>query len=137
MHFKLSFNDPIFYINEDKQLVTCVLSVYPQLLGNEKISRVCEAIAHYYLSDADYEKFYHCFTVTAYARLHPADKFDVEAGKKVARAKAESKAYRYYANLIDRTIGGQFADDLELVTEEFFDKAYSVITHNNKYLDKF
>lgn len=137
MHFKLSFNDPIFYINEDKQLVTCVLSAYPQLLGNEKISRVCEAIAHYYLSDADYEKFCHCFTVTAYARLHPADTFDVETGKKVARAKAESKAYNFYARLIDRTIGGQFAEDLETVTDEFFGKVASVINHNCEYLNKF
>lgn len=137
MHFKLSFEEPKFYVNEEKQLVTCVLSANPQLLGNDKINRVCEAIARHYLSKADYEKFCYFFTVTANAKLNPADKFDVEAGKKVARAKAESKAYKYYANLIDRTIGGQFADDLEVVTEEFFDKARSVIMHNNEYLDKF
>ena len=137
MHFKLSFEEPKFYVNEEKQLVTCVLSANPQLLGNEKINRVCEAIARQYLSKADYERFCYFFTVIAYAKLNQADTFDVETGKKVARAKAESKAYHYYANLIDRTIGGQFADDIETVTEEFFDKAESVIEHNCKYLDKF
>ena len=137
MHFKLSFEEPKFYVNEEKQLVTCVLSANPQLLGNEKINRVCEAIARQYLSKADYERFCYFFTVTANAKLNPADTFDVETGKKVARAKAESKAYSYYANLIDRAIGGKFADDIETVTKEFFDKADSVIEHNCEYLEKF
>lgn len=137
MHFKLSFEEPKFYVNEEKQLVTCVLSANPQLLGNEKINRVCEAIARQYLNKADYERFCYFFTVTANAKLNPADKFDVETGKKVARAKAESKAYNFYARLIDRTIGGQFAEDLETVTDEFFCKVASVINHNCEYLNQF
>lgn len=137
MHFKLSFEEPKFYVNEEKQLVTCVLSANPQLLGNDKINRVCEAIARQYLSKADYERFCNFFTVIANAKVNPLDTFDVETGKKVARAKAESKAYSYYAGLMDRAIYEKFSDDLDTVTEDFFDKTDSVIEHNREYLEKF
>ena len=137
MHFKLSFAEPTFYVNENKKTVTCVMTVRPGIKGNYKMEYVINTIAREFLSDADYDAFRHSFSTIATAKSDPQDTFDVEVGKKVARAKAESKAYNYYANLIDRALFGRFSDWLDSSTDEFFEKADSVIEHNDKYLSQF
>ena len=137
MNFKLSFKEPTFYVNENKKTVTCVMTVYPGIKGDYKMENILNLIAREYLNPADYDAFKYSFSTVATAKLDPQDTFDIEVGKKVARTKAESAAYAYYARLVDRTIYGQFMDNLDVITEEFFDKADSVIEHNNEYLDKF
>ena len=137
MNFKLSFKEPRFYVNEEKKTVTCVMSVLPGIKGNNKMESILNLIAREYLNPADYEAFANLFSTVATAKLDPQDTFDIEVGKKVARTKAESAAYAYYARLVDRAIYGQFMDNLDAITEEFFDKSDAVIEHNNEYLDKF
>lgn len=137
MNFKLSFKEPTFYVNETKKTVTCVMTVLPGVKGDYKMENILNLIAREYLNPADYDAFRYSFSTVATAKLDPQDTFDIEVGKKVARTKAESAAYAYYSRLVDRLIYSRFMDDIDTITEEFFDKADSVIEHNNEYLDKF
>ena len=137
MHFKLSFAEPTFYVNENKKTVTCVMTVRPGIKGDYKMEYVINTIAREFLNGADYDAFKHSFSTIATAKLDPQDTFDIEAGKKVARAKAESKAYNFYARLVDRALYGRFIELLDSTTDEFFDKAASVIEHNDTYLTQF
>lgn len=137
MHFKLSFGEPTFYVNENKKTVTCVMTVRPGIKGNCKMEHVINTIAWACLNSADYEAFKYSFSTVATAKLDPQDTFDIEVGKKIARAKAESKAYDYYSCLLDRALYGRFAELLDSATDEFFVKTDSVIEHNIKYLSQF
>ena len=140
MKFKLSFFEPNFYVNEKKKTVTCVMK-YVLKLNQDAPNKSYEFetglkyISDYYLNEEDNAIRYR-FTVTDVAKLDPHDTFDVETGKKVARAKAESSAYRHMSKILNR-VYGKFIDDLAAMTNEFTDKAESVIEHNNKYLAKF
>ena len=137
MTFKLSFEEPKFFVNEKKKTVTCVMGVRPKINGDYKMENILNTIAREYLNQTDFEMFKYYFTTFATAKLDPQDTFNVEIGKKVARTKAESSAYGFYSRLVDRAIYGRFMDNLDNITEDFFDKADSVIEHNNEYLDKF
>lgn len=137
MHFKLSFTEPTFYVNENKKTVTCVMTVRPGIKGDYKMEYVINTIAREFLNTSDYDAFKHSFSIVATAKTDPKDTFNAEIGKKVARAKAESKAYAYYSGLIDRALYGSFTTELDNATDNFFDKTESVIEHNNKYLAKF
>ena len=63
------------------------------------------------------------------------DKFDVETGMKVARARAEKLAYRRMARFFNR-----FCSFIAMTAgqvEEFQDKAYGTIEHNDKFIANF
>ena len=100
-NFKLSFEEPKYYVNEEKETVICVL--YYRLLGNQKLMRLVRCMGAELLesktcSNPFLTGFKTCYSVKP---CH-GDKFDVEIGKKVSRAKAESVAYKYMANLLRR-----------------------------------
>ena len=117
---KISFEAPHFYTKEDK--VFCKLGFY--IKGSDDVIRIIENFA-----DAE------CCEVTAYAKLHPEDNFDMNAGMKVARARAESMAYRQFERMLCRItcrmmgVIDSFAD--------FNEKTHNVIESNNKYIAKF
>jgi hypothetical protein len=73
--------------------------------------------------------------VTAEAHIAPGDVFDVETGKKIARAKAESMAYKKAMNFLHR-VAGRCMDVLSQY-DAFMYIAENVIEHNKKYLATF
>lgn len=117
---KISFETPHFYTKDDK--VFCKLGF--SIKGSDDVIQIIENFA-----DAD------CCEVTAYAKLHPEDNFDINAGMKVARARAESMAYRQFERMLCRItcrlmgVIDQFVD--------FNEKTHNVIESNNKYIAKF
>lgn len=119
---KLSVQNTVFYVNKKTNVVGCKL--YFDVKGP---SDVITALKSY----ADYP----CCEVTAEAHLNPDDNFDVEVGKKIARAKAESMAYRRLANLLNR-IAYRMLNVLDSF-DDFMYKADSVVDHNNTYLATF
>jgi hypothetical protein len=76
------------------------------------------------------------WTVAETAKLDPADTFDIETGKKVARAKAESKAYKFMAKKIAKIIDGSY-DVIVCACKQFIEKAAGVKRHNDEYLSQF
>ena len=76
-----------------------------------------------------------CYEVTAEARLATGDIFDLETGKKIARAKAESMAYRKLWGCLSR-LSNRMLNVLDCI-EEFGYKAESVVNHNDEYLATF
>ena len=123
---KLSVRKTHFYVIPNKNVVGCKLDY--ELRGDQKflstinnfIQTVKDPIA---------------FNVTAEAHLDPLDHFDVETGKKVARAKAESMAYDHIWGLMDR-----FMAHIAMCMDQsnnMIDRASDVISHNSKYLKQF
>lgn len=134
-NFKLSFEEPKYYVNEEKQLVTCVLNFH--LLGNQKLMRLVRLMGAEFLeSETCSNPFLTGFKVHYSAKPSHGDEFNVEIGKKVSRAKAESRAYRYMANLLRRMFN-QYSNMYNDMYDSFYVKASSVIDHNDRYLEKF
>ena len=119
---KISVTSTTYYLNKKANTVGCRLAF--NIKGPDAAIEVINALF-------DYD----CCEVTAEAKLNPADEFDYETGKRVARAKAESMAYNRVSKLFAR-IAYKMTDVLNAFTL-FVDKADRVITHNNEYLSKF
>lgn len=135
MKLKLSFNEPTFYVNESKKTVTCVMGYRLRVKGNNALESVIKYISDEYLVD-DENAIRYPFVVSSTAKLNPLDKFDVETGKKVARAKAESLAYKHISRTLNRSIGKFVRESVELCAE-FNRKAFDVCAHNDEYISKF
>ena len=117
---KISFETPHFYTKDDK--VFCKLGF--SIKGSDDVIRIIENFA-----DAD------CCEVTAYAKLHPEDNFDINAGMKVARARAESMAYKQFERMLNRITHRMMG-----VVDSFCDFSYKsdrVIKHNKEFISKF
>jgi hypothetical protein len=92
-------------------------------------------MSYHVLNDDDNVLRYE-FIATETAVADPMDEFDVEKGKKIARAKAEASAYKYTAKALYKVIG----EALNVLTEssaEFISKASIVSKHNKEYIDTF
>lgn len=119
---KLSVRDTIFYVNEKTKAVGCKL--YFDVKGPADVISVIKT----FTDNSRYE-------VVAEARVNPEDTYNIEVGKKVARAKAESMAYRQLANILQR-ITYRLMTVLNSV-DDFMYKTDAVIEHNNNYLATF
>ena len=135
MKLKLSFNEPTFYVNESKKTVTCVMGYRLRVKGNDALAAAIHLVSGAYL-DNDENAIRYPFVVSSTAKLNPLDKFDVETGKKVARAKAESLAYKHISRTLNRSIGKFVRESAELCAE-FNCKAFNVCAHNDEYISKF
>lgn len=119
---KISFDTPIYYVNKKNNKVGCRLS-----FGIKGPASVITIINSF--TDED------CFEVVAEASLHPDDSFDIEKGKTIARAKAETMAYRRVNRLFKR-ICGKLAD-VAIAFMDFDVKSATVINNNDEFLAKF
>ena len=114
---KLSFDETNFYC--DGNNVTCELVV-----------GFNAPMAFYLNLGSPYIK------VKATAKCHPDDVFSYEKGKKIALAKAESRAYRLMKNELLRR-WSSLLDNIEALAplkNAFIDKALSCVEHNDKYI---
>lgn len=137
MKIKLSFRDPEFFVNESNNTVTCKIKFKLNPSDGTHYDSYCNAL--FELSDAvlqDYESIRDSWTIAETAKLDPADKFDVEIGKKVARAKAESSAYKFMAKKLAKVIDKSY-DVIINSCQNFIEKAASVKRHNDEYLKQF
>ena len=125
---KLSFSDYQYYINYAKKTVTCKVSCRLHMPNN--VTDIYNIMR--YALDLPY---INTFTQRATAHLNPTDKFDDEVGVKIARAKAESAAYKKVEkalNMLLRTMS-----EVNIQTLSFTHKANNVITHNDEYIASF
>lgn len=124
---KTSIENFKFYVNEKKRMVTCVLN-------------------YYYTMDHRVESFvgnlnkdfwpYKPFTSVGVAKCDKDDVFDVNIGKKVAQAKAESQMYKDAADYMINTLA-KFETHVGSDIVDFLDKADRTIAHNDEYIRKF
>lgn len=133
MDFKLSFEEPKYYANPEKGTVTCRLrsNVVIQNCKNE----LRYAIRYIIMSLCDEDLEYGVESIGV-AKLDPKDTFSLEVGKKVARAKAESRAYDFVSKRLCKALR-DFIEDVGTSANKFFGKTDSVIEHNNEYLSGF
>lgn len=73
--------------------------------------------------------------IVAYAHLDPMDNFDLETGKRVARAKVESMAYNRIWGLFDRYC--DYMQENANTLDAFVETASTVMAHNRDYIDQF
>lgn len=115
---KLTFGTPNYHVNEKEGTVKCRVSYHLQVPH--------DADGQLFVAPEKYS------SVTGIAKCRPGDKFDAEIGKKVARAKAESRAYARCANHLSPCMERAF---IKLTTlNDFIEKAYDCVEHNSKYI---
>ena len=138
MKFKLKFWEPNYYVNEKKGTVTCVLKfILVGVSGSQKDEDVFRAVR--YMTESVYGEnnpISYSYSVTETAKLDPKDTFNAEIGKKVARAKAESSAYKFCSKILTKSIE-KFTFNLAGAAADFVKKASGVVIHNKRYLDQF
>lgn len=138
MKIKLSFKEPEFYVNEAKRTVTCVLRYRMHSTSDARYNNLWSALCCMsdHVLDEDANVLRYSFMVTETAVASPFDEFDVEKGKKVARAKAEASAYKHTAKALYKVMG----EALKVLTDssaEFITKASIVCKHNQEYIETF
>lgn len=117
---KLTFGKPNYFVNENDGTVKCRVSYHLQI--------PCDADGEVFIAPEKYS------SVTAIAKCRKGDKFDAEIGKKVARAKAESRAYSRCANHLYPHMDKAFLRTT--IINDFIEKAYDCVEHNENYLKK-
>lgn len=121
---KLSETDCQYFINEEKKTVSCKM-FYRLKLDNDIVGVFTHIFGEYpcYLQKA-----------TATAHLAEGDTFDVNKCMQIARAKAETMAYKNMRQLMKK-LSGKLASML-VVTNDFENRAEDIIKHNDEYLKK-
>lgn len=78
-----------------------------------------------------------CGKAKGVAVCHPEDKFNVEIGKKMARAIAESNAYHNAATIISRRLFqlSKVVRQMSNIGTDFIVRASNIKLHNKKYQD--
>ena len=122
---KLSETSCEYFINDKKKTVSCKM-FYRLKLDNDIVGVFTHLFDEYpcYLQH-----------VTATTHLAEGDTFDVKKGMQVARAKAETMAYKNMRQLMKK-LSGKLASML-VVTNDFENRAEDVINHNNEYIKTF
>lgn len=122
---KLSFTDPIYYTKPNTNGTTIVYcKLHFVVKGPNDVLSTIEVFA-----DED------CYEVIGQATVDPRDVYDFEAGKRIARAKAESLAYKKASKLFARICGR--LTSIALAFMQFNEKSESVVNHNDEYLSRF
>lgn len=122
---KLSFTDPIYYTKPNASGTTTVYCKLQFVVKGP--GYVLNAIDLY--ADED------CYESIGQATVDPRDDYDFVTGKRIARAKAESLAYKKTSKLFARICG--HLTSVALAFMQFNDKAEYVVDHNDTYLSKF
>ncbi len=125
---KISVDEIKYYVNEKKRCVTCHMTFRTQ--ANDFI----EAVS-WQVRGVDMFHWGRTNEAIGQAYASPHDVFDVEQGKRVARARAESAAYVMAKEQVHKMV-----DKMKYnlgVMLDFSDKAYEVIGHNKEYIKKF
>ena len=122
---KLSETHCQYFVNEEKKTVTCKLTYSLKTDYDTE-----EALVHLINMFPFYTQ-----NATATTHLAEGDTFDVKKGMQVARAKAETMAYKRMKQII-KTLSGKLASML-VSTNDFVNRADDVIKHNNEYLKTF
>ena len=118
---KIRFKEPRYEIVPEKGTVECFLKyevLYPDFL--QGIFFWAEKI-HFYTNGI--------------AKVNNGDIFDENIGKKISLAKAEKKAYAKVRKRLIKQMTNKVINAID-VADDFIDKAYDVIEHNNKYLEQ-
>lgn len=99
---KIVFVETKFNVNEEKNVVTCVIKAYLNPVSRQDILFFDE-------------KAYEVFVVHGCAKCHPDDKFSLEIGKRIAESRAKKAVYqegKIRANNLQKYID-IMAEDLE------------------------
>ena len=122
---KLSETDCEYFINEEKKTVSCKMFYRLKMDSDMNI-----VFAHLFDEYPFYPE-----SVTATTHLSEGDTFDVNKGMQVARAKAETIAYKIARKNVKK-LSDKLASML-VCTNDFENRAEDVINHNKEYRKTF
>lgn len=114
------------YVTDNVSTVQCILTF--KLKTTDGIKTLFKTI----VDDVDP---YYTRVVSAYARLHEGDTFDLKNGKQIARAKAEMKAYDTVMKLLNDVY--EKLDNIQDGILNFKFSAYDNWDHNEKFIQNF
>ena len=123
---KISFSEPKYYIHPHKKTTTCVIEY--DIKCNPRELAIFRTAANVYNN-------WPPFKATGVSRLREGDKYDENAGLSVARAMAETQAYRDVSAWLNDTM--RKLANLYGSVNDFLDKSESTIQHNKEFVSKF
>jgi hypothetical protein len=123
---KISFEKPIYAVDEKNGVVVCTLRYKAKAPAN--VVFASESTIHG-------SPWHMTQSVKAVARVKDNDAFDVNVGKKVSLAKAENLAYSYVKEWVKTAFKSLCSASDAIV--EFTRKANKVRAHNVEYIKKF
>lgn len=125
-NIKISFEKPIYTVDEKNGVVICVLKYKADAPSNV----IFASSGTIYSSP-----WYDTYSVKAIARVRDNDKFDANVGKKVSLAKAENLAYSHVNDLV-KSARISMCRSLYAI-RSFSRKVNKVKKHNIEYMKKF
>lgn len=125
-NIKISFEKPIYAIDEKNGVVVCTLRYKAKAPNN--VIFASKSTIHG-------SPWYILKSVKAVARVKDNDTFDISVGKKVSLAKAENLAYSYVNEWAKSAFKSLCITSDAIV--EFNRKANKVRAHNVEYIKKF
>lgn len=137
---KISFDKPVFYVNEEKKTVVCVLdykALIPKAGFSPKTVKRKEKNAYdqlfgYTYGEVGFDSFKG--SVKTKAKCHADDVFDPEIGCDIAFARAENAVYIEVWNIVH-----EYADALSeywFKIDNFEDKVLAHNRHNSDYIEE-
>lgn len=127
--FKLSFIKTVFHVSKSsktgKTVVTCTLAGFirqPEIMNGDVFN-----VLPWWDDEV--------FTATGKAVCSANDTDNIEIGKAVAQAKAESKCYATASKILHNRVDQGLAI-ITAAMDNFEDKANGVIAHNEEYINK-
>ena len=133
---KISFDKPVYYVNEEKKTVVCVLdyqALIPQatfIPSKTPESDEYSLFEHVSFGNVGFLSF--SGSVKTKAKCHVDDVFDSEIGCDIAFARAENAAYTEVLNVV-REYASSLTEFLNKV-DNFADKTISHNEHNSEYI---
>lgn len=122
---KISFDKPVYYVNEEKKTVVCTLNYTVFVPLNYDVAAF--DVAAFYYSIDNFSG-----SVTTKAKCHPDDVFDSDLGCDIAFARAENAAYSDSLRRITDSCN-VFKIFLKKV-DAFKEKTIAHNNHNNDYV---
>ena len=126
---KLVFNTPEFFVNESKRAVACKVRFDVRTpKGNYTDGQL------FNFAELADDLFCVCMDVVGIAHCSENDVWDVNVGCKIAKARAEEKAYRLVLGSVRKSV--KELEELVTVGKDFIAAAEKYCKHNEDYIDK-
>ena len=118
---KIRFEEPEYKVDPEKGTVECFVRY--EVLYPDFLYRI------FFYGETAY------FYAKGIAKINSGDVFNENIGKKISLAKAEKKTYAKIRKRLIKRMTNEINNAIH-VANDFINKAYNVIKHNDKYLEQ-
>lgn len=128
MLFKFHPTKIDYLVNEEKKVVTCIVTCLFEREGYDVISEFQAACDNH-------GRMYKRYKFGGIARCSETDTFNVERGKKLALARAKQKAFKQYRDII-KEIYKKGDEVMKILENELFKLNHGLLLDQQNYIER-